>query len=171
MRNEVGGFKGDKPIRDTKSFCPTVIWILHICSPQILLKYSSYNFRLIIKCLIVLIIVVSLYQVGIKQTYGGIRPPEGIKQLISDYSRKYGVSEALMTHIVQAESTGSTTIQSNYYHKGKRENSWGLVQINLDWNPEVTKEEALDPNFSLNFLASNLKKGKCKMWSTCPLMS
>jgi len=65
---------------------------------------------------------------------------------------------------------GSTTIQSRCIDKnGKRENSWGLVQINLDHNPQVTLEQALDPDFSLEFLASNLAQGRCKMWMTCPL--
>ncbi len=109
-----------------------------------------------------------LYGLGVAIADAPSKSPQSLESLISTYSKQYGVSADLMTYIVQAESTGSTTIQSNYYYKGKRENSFGLAQINLDWNPDVTREQAQDPDFALNFLASNLKAGKCYLWSTCP---
>src|SRR3990167_7685912 len=43
----------------------------------------------------------------------------------------------------------------------------GLVQITACWHPSVSDEEAYDPAFSLEFLAKNLKKGRCHWWTTC----
>jgi multimeric flavodoxin WrbA len=36
-------------------------------------------------------------------------------------------------------------------------------------NLTITKEQALDPYFAIDFLVLNLSKGKCKMWTTCPI--
>lgn len=48
---------------------------------------------------------------------------------------------------------------------GERENSWGPAQIHLPAHPEITKEQASNPDFALNFMADHLSKGKDK-W-TC----
>ena len=89
-----------------------------------------------------------------------------VELLISHYSAKYGVNEAVMRGVVGCESGGSTTIQSANILNGKREESYGLVQIHLPDHPEVTKEQAQDPDFALDFLAKNLKDGKGSLW-TC----
>lgn len=47
---------------------------------------------------------------------------------------------------------------------GDRENSWGPAQIHLPAHPDITKEEASDPDFALNFMAEHLSKGQDK-WS------
>ena len=47
-----------------------------------------------------------------------------------------------------------------------RENSWGVAQINLYWNPEVSKEQALDLEYSIKFLSNKLDKGLGARW-TC----
>lgn len=47
-----------------------------------------------------------------------------------------------------------------------REDSWGISQINLPANPEVTKEQAQNPDFSISFMAEKLSQNKGNMW-TC----
>ena len=100
-----------------------------------------------------------------------VRPPQSLESLISTYSRQYGVSEHLMTYIVQAESTGSTTIIGDMNIKcpytGKPVRSKGLVQISDCYHPEVTDEQAFDAEFSIAFLARNLHLGNCHEWTTC----
>ncbi len=86
--------------------------------------------------------------------------------MVRQKSVEYGVSESVMWYIINHESAGSTTIQSNYYWHGKREESYGLVQINLPSNPTVSYEEATDPEFSLTFLASRLALGHGYLWTT-----
>lgn len=96
-----------------------------------------------------------------------ITSEETIKARIHYYADLYGVSEVTMNHIVKAESNyNPSAINST-----PREYSVGLVQINLKahFQNGVTKEMALDIEYSLEFLAKNLKAGKCSMWSTCPL--
>lgn len=85
---------------------------------------------------------------------------------IDYYAQKYHVSPITMSDIIHCESNGDPAIQSGMINKeGKQENSWGLVQINLDYNPSITKEEALDPEFSLDFLAHKISIGKAKLWA------
>jgi len=49
---------------------------------------------------------------------------------------------------------------------GEREDSWGPVQIHLPDHPEVTREQAVDPHFSTEFLAVAIKNGQQGKW-TC----
>lgn len=88
--------------------------------------------------------------------------------LVSRISGEYGISEGLMTKVLDCESgLASTTIQSRYRNPdGSLERSFGLAQINLDWNPDVTYEQATDPEFAVRFLARNLSEGRGSKW-TC----
>lgn len=96
---------------------------------------------------------------------------EDIDELIDTKALEYGVSAPLMRHIVGGEST------YNRYAKGDRDYvckktgqvspSYGLAQINLCFHT-VTREEAESPEFAVDFLAQNIKAGRCRLWSTCP---
>lgn len=92
--------------------------------------------------------------------------PARIDQEIVTQAKAYGVSAEVMRKVIACESMGSTTIQS--YHRrpdGTREQSFGLVQIHLpDW-PEVTRDQAIDPKFAIDFLASHLAEGQGNLWS------
>jgi hypothetical protein len=44
--------------------------------------------------------------------------------------------------------------------------SFGLVQIYLPAHPDISKEQALDPEFALDFLASHLANRQGYFW-TC----
>lgn len=80
-----------------------------------------------------------------------------IETLIHEKAEKYNRDPEYLKAIIACESQGSTTVQSYHIQKdGTRENSWGLSQINLDWNPNVTKEQAQNPEFAVEFLARNL---------------
>lgn len=90
--------------------------------------------------------------------------------------REYARQEARAAHLdvelfiktIDCESGFDPSIQSNYIDPktGLRENSWGVVQIFLDKPPEegVTKEEALDPYFSIDLMARQWKKGNERAW-------
>lgn len=88
-----------------------------------------------------------------------------MNEKIDFYGEKYKVSTSTMHKIINCESHYDTKIQSGYYANGVREKSFGLVQINLPSHADITYEQAIDPDFSLNFLAENLSKGKGNMWS------
>lgn len=89
-----------------------------------------------------------------------------LPEQIVRYANIYNVSATTMTDIIECESGGDPNIQSFVIDKkGKREDSWGLVQIHLPDHPEVTKEQATDADFSLDFLAYHLSTGQGSMWS------
>jgi len=80
-----------------------------------------------------------------------------------------------MTSIIGCESSYKVNVQSNHrysatnaprgYREGDREQSFGLVQIHVPVHP-VTKEQAVQPTFAVDFLAKNVAAGKASMW-TC----
>jgi soluble lytic murein transglycosylase-like protein len=83
-----------------------------------------------------------------------------INELITEKANKYGVSEEVMHAVIKCEST---------YNKnaiGDQGNSYGLVQIHLPSWKNITKEQALDPEFAISFLAEKLSEGKGNLW-TC----
>ena len=92
--------------------------------------------------------------------------PERIEKEIDEQAEKYGVSASEMKRVIKCESMGSTTIQSRHIRKdGTREQSFGLVQIHLPAHPTVTKEQAIDPQFAVEWMAKNFAEKRQKMWS------
>lgn len=94
--------------------------------------------------------------------------------VITSLSDEYHVSSSTMLAVVTCETAGnlgSTTIQSFAMDRhGNRENSWGLSQIDLDYHPDITKEQAQNPIFALTYLADNLSKGNGDMWTCFKMM-
>lgn len=88
-----------------------------------------------------------------------------IIQEIDTDAHKYGVSAQLMKKLIQCESGFDTDIRSNHILSYGREQSYGLVQIHLPAHPDVSKEEAIDPTFAIDFMARNIAAGRKDMWS------
>lgn len=101
-----------------------------------------------------------------------------LADLIDKYSERYDVASSTMVQIITCESNFDPTIQSFQTYskdfpawgvkKGDRELSFGLVQIHLPSHPDITKAEALDPDFSVRFLASQLSIGHASLWTCAP---
>lgn len=92
--------------------------------------------------------------------------------LIQEYSVKYNVSAYLMSKVVQCESHGVNG-QSEFLDPtgpNGREDSWGIVQIHLPAHPEVTKDEALDREFSIEWMAKKFSEGQSNIWSCYDLV-
>ena len=80
-----------------------------------------------------------------------------------------------MAAIIGCESGFVSDIQSNHrytaenvpvgYQVGDREQSWGLVQIHIPVH-DVTIEQAIDPEFAIDFMAKNMSEGRTSWW-TC----
>lgn len=93
--------------------------------------------------------------------------PLTVHEIIDAKAKEYGVSAYVMHTVVACESGYDTKVQSKHITaQGTREQSFGLVQINTYWNPDVTYEQAIDPVFSADFLAKRLSEGKGYLW-TC----
>lgn len=85
--------------------------------------------------------------------------------VIEKYSLKWQVSPVLTSRIIYCES-GNNRYALN--DTPGREYSVGLVQINLLAHTNITKEQAQDPEFAINFLTENISKGKApQMWYNC----
>lgn len=103
-----------------------------------------------------------------KEAQGDVYPnwitidhPDTPRELIHYFSDYYGVSEERMVRKIKCES-GFNTQAHNLTEK---ENSWGLVQINLFAHPYVSVAEATNPKFAIEFMARHLSQGK-DIW-TC----
>lgn len=93
---------------------------------------------------------------------------ERIRERIRHYSEKYAVSYSVMDNVVSCETAGTydPLIQSGHYKNGVREESYGLSQINLPSHPHITKEQARNVEFSLNFMGEEMAAGRYWKW-TC----
>lgn len=98
---------------------------------------------------------------------------EIVEDLVDKYSAKYGVSKTAMLRTLKNENnTFEFCRQSDMKYKagnrwgfpaGTREKSYGVAQIHLPDN-KVTKEQACDPEFSVEFMAKHFAMGKQRMW-------
>lgn len=70
------------------------------------------------------------------------------------------VSPATVLKVIECESTW------NPRALGDGTQSRGLSQIHRPSHPNITDEEAYDPQFAIDFLVENIADGRGKMW-TC----
>lgn len=85
--------------------------------------------------------------------------PVTIQDKIEHYASKYNVSAEVMNNVINCESG------YNPNAVGDNGNSFGLSQIYLPAHPYVTQSQAIDIDFSLEFMAKNIKSNP-RMW-TC----
>lgn len=91
-----------------------------------------------------------------------------VTEKIAYYADLHQVSYEEMYVTIECESSFQTSEQSQVKvptGPNGREDSWGIVQINLPWHPEITKEQALDPDFSINYMAKQFALGHQSWWS------
>lgn len=82
-----------------------------------------------------------------------------IDEKIDLVAAKYKVSPSLMKKVIYCESS------YNPKAVGDGGTSFGLSQIHLPAHPEVTKEQAFDEDFAINFMGESFSKNKHRMWS------
>lgn len=76
---------------------------------------------------------------------------KALLQHVMDAASRYGVPASLLYGIIALESN------FNPNAVGDQGNSHGLAQIYLPAHPDITRRQALDPLFALNWTASNLR--------------
>lgn len=87
-----------------------------------------------------------------------------IIQLIEKYAQIWSISPELMNSLVKCESSYNRYAVNDTTGV---ELSIGLSQINLMAH-KVTREQAEDPDFALNFMAKHIASGDApRMWYTC----
>jgi hypothetical protein len=86
---------------------------------------------------------------------------------VEHYANEYGVSSDTMKQVITCESGWNTDIQSRHTRPdGSQEQSFGLVQIFLPAHPYISYEQAVDPIFSIEFMAKSFAEGNATWW-TC----
>lgn len=91
---------------------------------------------------------------------------EQMEEFLKKYSEKMGIPFQPVYNVISCESGWNPKIQSQHIKDGKQEESFGLAQIYLPAHPNVTKEQALDPEFSIKFIVDKFAEGKAYLW-TC----
>jgi hypothetical protein len=77
---------------------------------------------------------------------------EMMDKMIARYAT--GTKAYQMKRTLYCES-GYKNIQSYIVKNDQREDSWGIAQIHLPSHPSVSREQALDPEFSIKFMNDN----------------
>lgn len=94
----------------------------------------------------------------IRYELGDRIPEKTIDSLIAKYAT--GTKAYQMKRTLYCESMGYQNIQSLIVKDGEQEDSWGIAQLNLYWNKDVTKEQALDPEFSIKWMSERWETTK-----------
>lgn len=87
-------------------------------------------------------------------------PPVSVQALITRYAAFYGTSELELLQTLTCESG----LRSDAV--GDSGTSVGVAQIHLPAHPDITREQALDAEFSVKWAARAFSKGNQWMW-TC----
>ncbi len=101
---------------------------------------------------------------------------EMAQRLVDKYSKEYNVSATRMMAVLSCENRDfNPSLQSSLKYtrthkdwgvkKGQREQSFGVAQIHLPAHPNITYEQATDPNFSIEFMAKEFQSGHANAWS------
>lgn len=93
---------------------------------------------------------------------------EGLILYAVTKAEEAGLNPARVKKVIDCETshTWNPDIQSGYkYKNGEREQSFGLAQIHLPAHPDITKEQATDPYFAIDWLISEWKEGRQWQWS------
>lgn len=103
-----------------------------------------------------------------KQINKSCTPPVGAKQeemkkYVYTVAEQNGISGKFLWEMLRRESTWRWCAVGDF-HVSKP--SVGIAQINLRWNPAVTKEQALYWKWSVKWTARELKNGKVRKWTT-----
>lgn len=122
--------------------------------------------KLLIKVLIVLALLFVTY-IGSAIAQAPVLNIEEmtVPQLIAHFSTQYNVSYIEVYKTIECE-TRFQNIQSQIFTNGHQEESYGIAQINIPWNPHITIEQAYTPSFAVDFMAKEFAKGNADRW-TC----
>ena len=79
--------------------------------------------------------------------------------IIEAYAIHYGIPAQPLIDTLACES------RFNPDSIGDKGTSFGLAQIHLPAHPEITRQEALDPLWSIDWAAKQFSEGHASMWS------
>lgn len=81
-----------------------------------------------------------------------------IEEMVRDTQRDYGLSDSFYNTLKCESNFDPAAV-------GDQGTSFGVAQIHLPAHKEITKEEALDPAFAINWAARMFAQGDATLWS------
>ena len=90
-----------------------------------------------------------------------------IAAYVRQVQQEYGLGDDFY-ETLKYESWGFQNIQSHVPSKtgpNEREDSWGTCQIHLPSHPHITKEQAMDPEWCVEWTAEQFKAGRQSKWT------
>ena len=106
------------------------------------------------------------YPLGVEMTY---------QEYATKVAKEHGLDVARFLEVINCESGWDSDIQSKHrYTKdnakwgvkaGDQELSFGLSQIHLPDHPTITKEQATNPQWAIDWMADRWVDGKQSWWS------
>mgnify|MGYP001562057334 CR=1 FL=1 len=91
-----------------------------------------------------------------------------IERMVKNAQQKYNLDDSFY-RTLRCESAGFKNIQSQVQSAtgpGGKEDSWGVAQIYLPAHQTITRAEALNPHFAVEWAAEQFAAGKAYLW-TC----
>lgn len=104
------------------------------------------------------------------------KKPETYHDIVIRLAKKHKVSSEKMWNTLKCENTQlDPKLQSGIKYtysdarrgivEGQYEKSFGLVQIHLPDHPEISHAQATNPEFAIEYMASEFSKGNADAWS------
>ena len=96
-----------------------------------------------------------------------------VKELARNTAKDHGLNVQKFLKTLNCENQFRAKGQSEHVYKGEREDSWGSAQINLYWNPTISKAQAEDPEFAIKWTAEKWATGNailCSCWKLYDLI-
>lgn len=84
--------------------------------------------------------------------------------IIEAYAVKYGIEAAPLLATLSCESNYRADARGDF-DTHATPTSFGVAQIHLPAHPDITREQALDPLWSIDWTARQFKAGRQHMWS------
>lgn len=95
-------------------------------------------------------------------------PPTSIEALATQIAEEHGIAVYPFVETMRRESMNFTNKgQSRIPANGPngKEDSWGICQIHLPSHPTITRAQALDPEWCLEWSAKQFQNGRARMWT------
>lgn len=99
---------------------------------------------------------------------------EYVEVLVAQYSTAYKIDSVSLMNTIQNENdTFDFDRQSELKYKegnrwgfpaGTQEKSYGICQIHLPDHPEISYEQAIDPDFCIEYMAQQFAQGNASQW-------
>ena len=85
--------------------------------------------------------------------------------IITAHAIKYGILAQPLIDTLKCESDFDSNAEGDFSTTTMQYTSFGIAQIHLSAHQDITKEQALDPLWSIDFAARQFKLGNTHIWS------